>query len=349
MSASEIDQIIEYHNLKSPDGNPLGKAKNFNLMVKTHLGPVEDEKSAVFLKGESCQNIYVDWKQVQETTRRKLPFGIAQEGKAFRNEITVKQFMFRTREFEQIDMQYFTYPHDHTPEGEKDPDQWYESRKQYRYDFYTKHLSYSPENLNWRQHDQEELVFYAADAWDIEYNFGALGFKEMEGLHNRTDYDTKQHSKFSGQDLSYFDPQTNQRYLPYIVEMSLGINRMFLATLFEFYNEEKLEKETRTVLKFPMKLAPYKLAILPLMKKDGLKEKAMELYQNLRKQGIECTYDEAGSVGKRYRRQDENGTPYCITLDYETIENGTVTVRDRDTMEQKRIKIEEVKELVDSE
>jgi glycyl-tRNA synthetase len=335
LTAEEIDKLIEYYNLKSPEGNLLSKAKKFNLLVKTHLGPVEDESTVAYLKGEACQNIYVNWKSVQETTRRKLPFGIAQMGKAFRNEITVKQFMFRTREFEQIDMQYFV-----KPGTEKE---WFEYWRQYRYDFYTKFLGYNSANLNWHQHGENELVFYASEAWDIYYRFGELGFKEMEGVHNRTDYDTKQHSKFSGTDLTYLDPETNQRYLPYIVEMSLGINRLFLSALFEFYKEETLsDGDKRVVLQLPVRLAPYKYAILPLMKKDGLAEKATEIYADLRKKGISCDYDEAGSIGKRYRRQDENGTPFCICVDYQTIEDNTVTIRDRDTMEQKRVKIEEL-------
>ena len=349
LTAQEIDDIIEKNNIKSPDGNSLSKAKKFNLLVKTHLGPVENESSVAYLKGESCQNIYVDWKQVQETTRRKLPFGIAQLGKAFRNEITVKQFLFRTREFEQIDLQYFVKPPEFvsSDDGEMDHNNWYDYWKQQRWDFYTKYLGYNESNLSWRQHTEEERVFYAADAWDINYNFGQVGFKEMEGLHNRTDYDTKQHQNFSGQDLTYLDPKTNSRYLPYIIETSLGINRLFLSCLFEFYREENLQNdkgqsEVRVVMRFPYNLAPFKIAILPLMKKDGLAQKAMDLYSNLRKMGLSADYDETGSIGKRYRRQDENGTPWCLTIDYQTMEDNTVTIRHRDTMEQKRIDIKDV-------
>ncbi len=230
LTPEQVDEIITDKNLKSPDGNPLGNAKKFNLLVKTHLGPIEDANSLAYLKGESCQNIYLNWKAVQETTRRKLPFGIAQIGKAFRNEITVKQFMFRTREFEQMDVQYFVKP--------GNEDEGYEFWKQYTWDFFTKELGFSEENLRWRQHDKDELVFYAKDAWDIEYNYGEMGWKEMCGVHNRTSYDTDQHAKFSGQDLTYFDPETNERYNPYIVEVSAGFNRMFLASLFEFYQEK---------------------------------------------------------------------------------------------------------------
>lgn len=355
LTADEIDEIISFYNLKSPDGNSLSKAKKFNLLVKTHLGPVEDDSSLAYLKGEACQNIYVDWKSVQETTRRKLPFGIAQLGKAFRNEITVKQFMFRTREFEQIDLQYFVKPPERVnrDKGEMDHFEWFEYWKNQRWEFYTKYLGYNPENLKWHQHSPEELVFYAAEAWDIYYSFGQSGYKEMEGVHNRTDYDTRQHQKYSGQDLTYLDPETNSRYLPYVVEMSLGVNRLFLSTLFEFYTEEELtdskgEKDVRTVLKLPFSLAPFKLAILPLMKKDGLGDKAFEMYSNLRKQGISCDFDDAGSIGKRYRRQDENGTPWSVTIDYDTLEDNTVTLRHRDTMEQIRVGVDELNNYLNS-
>lgn len=341
LSPEETDKVIAENNILSPDGNPLTKAKQFNLLVQTHLGATVDESTVAYLKGEACQNIYVNWKLVQETSRRKLPFGIAQLGKAFRNEITVKQYIFRTREFEQIDLQFFVKP------GEEDT--WYEFWKDYRYKFYTEYLGYNAEHLKFRQH--EKLVFYAKDAWDIDYEFGALGFKEMEGIHNRTDYDTKQHSEFSGKDLRYRDPETNEQYFPYVIETSLGVNRLLLSSLFEFYNEEKIagSDESRIVLKFPYHIAPYKIAILPLMKKDGLAESAKEIYMNLRKKGIIADMDIAGSIGKRYRRQDEIGTPWCVTVDYETLSEGTVTIRHRDTMEQLRIDIEDIAHYLNSE
>jgi glycyl-tRNA synthetase len=338
LSPEQIDDFISVHDLRSPDGNPLGKAKRFNLLVKTHLGPIEDETTVAYLKGESCQNIYLNWKSVQETTRRKLPFGIAQIGKAFRNEITVKQFMFRTREFEQMDVQYFCKP--------EQADEFYSQWKEHRWNFYTQCLGFNPENLRWRQHEQDEKAFYASDAWDIEYNFGEMGWKEIEGLHHRGSYDLDQHSKFSGQDLSYLDPETNTRYNPFIIEASAGFSRIFLASLFEFYSEQQLENEVRTVLSTPLSLAPYKATILPLMKKDGLGDKARGIYSSLRIQGVSVNYDEAGSVGKRYRREDENGTPYCITIDYQTLEDNTVTVRNRDTMEQTRAVIDNLSELI---
>jgi glycyl-tRNA synthetase len=341
LSPEETDKVIADNKILSPDGNPLTSAKQFNLLVQTHLGATVDESTVAYLKGEACQNIYVNWKLVQETSRRKLPFGIAQLGKAFRNEITVKQYIFRTREFEQIDLQFFVKP------GEED--NWYEFWKNYRYKFYTEYLGYNTEHIKFRQH--EKLVFYAKDAWDIDYEFGAVGFKELEGLHNRTDYDTKQHSEFSGKDLRYRDPETNEQYFPYVIETSLGVNRLLLSSLFEFYNEEKVtgSDESRIVLKFPYHIAPYKIAILPLMKKDGLAENAKEIYMNLRKKGILADMDMAGSIGKRYRRQDEIGTPWCVTVDYETLSEGTVTIRHRDTMEQLRIDIEDIGAYLNSE
>jgi glycyl-tRNA synthetase len=338
LSPEQIDDFITTNKMVSQDGNPFGKAKRFNLLVKTHLGPIEDATTVAYLKGESCQNIYLDWKAVQETTRRKLPFGIAQIGKAFRNEITVKQFMFRTREFEQMDVQYFCKP--------EEADKLYEEWKQYRWDFYTKSLGFKAENLRWRQHEQDERAFYASDAWDIEYCFGEMGWKEIEGLHHRGSYDLDQHSKFSGKDLTYLDPMTNERFNPYIIESSAGFSRIFLAAMFEFYGEEQLEEELRVVFATPTPLAPYKISILPLMKKDGLGDKAKEIMLELRKKGISANYDEAGSIGKRYRREDENGTPYCVTVDYQTLEDGTVTVRNRDTMEQERVLIGELRKFL---
>lgn len=336
LDTSEVDEIIEKHGLKSPEGNKLSKAKRFNLLVKTHLGASEETSSIVYLKGESCQNIYLDWKAVQETTRRKLPFGIAQIGKAFRNEITVKNFIFRTREFEQMDVQYFVKP-------EESP-RYYEEWKNNRRDFYINFLGISEKNIRMRQHQKDEKAFYAADAWDVEYNFAGLGFREIEGVHDRGSYDLDQHSKFSGQDLSYFDPETNERYNPHIVECSAGLNRIFLACMFEFYREEEVGGEKRVVFGFPNKLAPYKAAFLPLLGKEKLENEAFEIYKEFRKAGMPCDYDEIGSIGKRYRRHDEIGTPYCVTVDFDSLEDQKVTVRDRDKMTQERLPIAELKD-----
>jgi glycyl-tRNA synthetase len=340
LTPEETDKIIADNNLKSPDGNPLSKAKKFNMMVKTHLGAVEDETTAVYLKGESCQNIYLDWKAVQESTRRKLPFGIAQIGKAFRNEINVKSYLFRTRELEQMDTQYFCKP--------ADADKFYQEWKQNHWDFYTKFLGFPESKLRWRQHEEDEKAFYVRDAWDIEYEFSGMGFKEIEGVHDRGSYDLDQHSKFSGQDLTYFDQDTSERFNPYIVECSAGFGRLFLACLFQFYREEVVNGEERIVLAFPEKIAPIKFAFLPLFKKDELANVAIELHKKFRENGFSCDYDETGSIGKRYRRQDEIGTPYCVTVDYDTLTDKKVTVRNRDTMEQERVSIDELESFLNA-
>ena len=334
LKAEDVDALVKQYGMKSPDGNPLSSAKRFNLLVKTHLGPVEDATTVVYLKGESCQNIYVDWKPVLESTHRKLPFGIAQIGKAFRNEITVKNFIFRTREFEQMDIQYFCKP--------EEADRWYDYWKKNREDFYTKAMKFLPGNIKWRQHAPDERAFYAKDAWDVQYKFGEIGFQELEGVHHRGDYDLTQHQKFSGTDLSYFDEATSARFIPYIVECSGGFNRLFLAAMFEAYRED----DDRVWLSFQPKLAPYKAAVFPLLKnKPELVEKARSIYENLRKKYM-IAWDDRGNIGKRYYAQDEIGTPYCITVDFDTLEKGDVTVRDRDTARQERVKIEDLESFL---
>lgn len=330
LTPDQIDDLIASKGIKSPEGNPLSGAKKFNLLVKTHLGPVEDQTTVAYLKGESCQNIYVDYKSVMESMRLKLPFGIAQIGKAFRNEITVKNFLFRTREFEQMDVQYFCYP--------KDADRYYEEWKKNRQQFYTEMMGFDPANIKWRQHAEDERAFYAKDAWDVQYKFGELGFQEIEGVHHRGSYDLDQHSKFSGKDLTYFDEKSGERFNPFIVECSGGFNRLFLAALFEYYREE----EDRIYLKFPPTLAPYKVAIFPLLaNKPELVEKAREIYEALKKEFI-VAWDDRGNIGKRYYSQDEIGTPFCVTFDFDSLEDKKVTVRDRDTMEQERVAIDEL-------
>jgi glycyl-tRNA synthetase len=309
-------------------------AKQFNLLVKTHLGPVEDETSVVYLKGESCQNIYLDYKSVLDSTRLQLPFGIAQIGKAFRNEITVKSFLFRTREFEQMDVEYFCRP--------EDADKFYEEWKKSHQEFYEKVMGLSPSRLKLRQHAEDERAFYAKDAWDIQYEFGSMGFQEIEGIHNRGTYDLDQHSKFSGQDLRYFDQESGERFNPAIVECSAGFNRLFLASLFEAYEEEG----ERVVLKLPARLAPYKVAVFPLLKnKPELVEKARGIYLDLKKH-FNVAWDERGNIGKRYFSQDEIGTPYCVTIDFDTLDNDTVTIRDRDSMKQERVAISELQSYI---
>ena len=337
MSEEEINKIFKDNKGKIKcticGEQNFTPGKKFNLLVQSNLGNFTSNwnEDPTYLRGETCHGIYVNYKNVMDTTRVKIPFGIAQIGKAFRNEITARQFIFRTREFEQMEMQYFVDP--------KDEMKFYEEWKKARFKFYLD-LGLSKKNLKWHKH--ENLVFYAKEAYDIEYNY-PFGFKELEGVHARGDYDLGQHQKYSGTDLSYLDPQTNKKFLPHVVETSGGVGRAFLAVLSEAYEEEKLEKETRIVLKFLPKLAPIKMAIFPLLKnKPKLVKKAKEIYDEL-KLTYRCEFDDNGNIGKRYRRQDEIGTPYCLTVDFDSLDNDDVTIRDRDTMKQERIKISELK------
>jgi len=343
MSEEEINQIFaaNQNKIKCPNcgATDFTPGKKFNLLVQSNLGNFTSDwtKEPTYLRGETCQGIYVNYKNVLDTTRVKIPFGIAQIGKAFRNEITARQFIFRTREFEQLEMQYFIKP--------GDDKKYYEEWKQARWDFYLD-LGLSAKNLKWHQH--ENLVFYAKEAYDIEYNF-PFGFKELEGIHARGDYDLTQHSKFSGKDLSYLDPADNQKFIPHIIETSAGVGRTFLAVLSEAYHEEKIAEETRIVLKLAPKLAPIKIAVFPLLKnKPNLVERAKEIFDQL-KLTWRCEFDDNGNIGKRYRRQDEIGTPFCLTVDFDTIENDEVTVRHRDTMAQTRIKISELEKFFRSQ
>jgi glycyl-tRNA synthetase len=342
MTEEEINNLMEENKdkVKCPKcgASDFSESKNFNLLVKSNLGNFAGDwdKDPTYLRGETCQGIYINFKNVMDSTRMKVPFGIAQIGKAFRNEITARQFIFRKREFEQMEMQMFL-----KAEGAMDVyEDWRKKRWQYYLD-----LGIKEENLKWHEH--ENLVFYAKAAWDIEYKF-PFGFKELEGVHYRTDYDLTQHSKFSGKDLLYQDPQTNEKYIPHIVETSVGVDRTVLAVLTEAYTEEKLEDGSeRVVMKFPKRLSPVKVAVFPLMKnKPELVEKAREIYDSLKKSYM-CEFDDNGNVGKRYRRQDEIGTPYCVTVDFDSLEDNSVTVRDRDTMQQERIKIEELETFFD--
>lgn len=336
MTEQEINALFDTHkaNINCPKcgANKWSEAKSFNLLVESNLGDFTgNRENPVYLRGETCQGIYVNFKNVLDSTRVKVPFGIAQIGKAFRNEITARQFIFRKREFEQMEMQFFVHPKD----AENFYNEWREKRFQYYVD-----LGLKKENLKWQEH--ENLVFYAKAAWDIEYRF-PFGFKELEGIHNRSDYDLSQHSKFSGEDLSYRDPYTNEKYTPWIIETSVGLDRTFLAVITDAYTEETVaEGDVRTVLKLPKRLAPVQVAVFPLLKnKEELVGKAREVFNSLRK-NYRAEFDDNGNVGKRYRRQDEVGTPYCITVDFETLENNTVTVRNRDTMEQSRVTLEEL-------
>lgn len=339
MSTDEINALFDANRdkIKCPKCGQknFGEVKNFNLLVQSNLGNFSGDwtKEPTYLRGETCQGIYLNFKNVLDSSRVKVPFGIAQIGKAFRNEIAPRQYIFRKREFEQMEMQMFVKPETDMEEYEK----WRQKRWQYYID-----LGFKEENLKWHKH--ENLVFYAKAAWDIEYKF-PFGFKELEGIHARGDYDLTQHQKFSGKDLSYLDPVTNERYVPHVVETSVGLDRTFLAVMTEFYDEDDLGGETRTVLRFPRALAPIKVAVFPLLKnKPELVAKAEEVYGMLAKE-MRAEFDDNGNIGKRYRRQDEIGTPACVTIDFETLEGetkGTVTVRNRDTGMQTRVRIDDL-------
>ena len=310
--------------------------KQFNLMFQTELGSVSGESASIFLRPETAQGIFVNYLNVQKTGRKKIPFGIAQIGKAFRNEIIARQFIFRMREFEQMEMQFFITP------GTQE--KWYNHWKENRMNWH-KSLGIAEESL--RFHDHIKLAHYADAACDIEFKY-PFGFKELEGIHSRTDFDLKQHENLSKKKLRYFDPEKNESYIPYVIETSIGLDRMFLALLSHSLKEEELKDGTfRTVLSLPYSLAPTKAAILPLVKKDGLSEKAKVIFNSL-KAIFNCSYDEKDSIGKRYRRNDALGTPFCITVDYETSKDNSVTVRERDSMSQERIKIDELSKFIDS-
>ncbi len=311
--------------------------KQFNLMFGTKLGASADSAMDLYLRPETAQGIFVNFANVQKTGRMKIPFGIAQTGKAFRNEIVARQFIFRMREFEQMEMQFFVRP------GEEI--QWYEHWKEKRLNW---HLSLGLGKEKYRFHDHEKLAHYANAAADIEFDF-PFGFKELEGIHSRTDFDLKAHEEFSGKKLQYFDHEVNKSYVPYVVETSIGLDRMFLAVFSTALQDEKLEDGSeRVVLKLPAVLAPIKASVLPLVKKDGLPEIAREILDSL-KYDFNVNYDEKDAIGRRYRRQDAVGTPFCITVDHETKENDTVTIRHRDSMEQKRVKISELRSLISEE
>ena len=312
-------------------GGELTEPRMFNLMFKTFMGPVEDDSSVVFLRPETAQGIYVNFHNVREASRQKVPFGIAQIGKAFRNEITPGNFIFRTREFEQMEMQFFMKP--------GSDEEWFEYWKEKRIAWY-KRLGIKREKLRFHQHGEDELAHYAKAAFDIEYEF-PFGWSEIEGIHNRTDFDLKKHQEFSGKDMRYFDQEAGEKYVPYVVETSTGVDRLMLTALVDAYDEE----EERVVLRLNPRIAPVKAAVFPLVKKDGMPEIAHKIVNALRKD-FKAFYDEAGSVGRRYRRQDEAGTPYAITIDSQTSEDGTVTVRERDSMEQIRINKDKVLEFL---
>ncbi|MGH7629963.1 MAG: glycine--tRNA ligase [Gemmatimonadales bacterium] len=314
----------------------LTEPRLFNLMFKTFMGPVEEQAAVVYLRPETAQGIYVNYLNVLNSSRQKIPFGIAQIGKAFRNEITPGNFIFRTREFEQMEMQFFVRPGTDV--------EWFERWKEWRMQWH-RGLGLTEVKLRFHQHGPEELAHYAKTAFDVQYEF-PFGWQEIEGVHNRTDFDLGRHQQYSGKKLEYFDQAANERYLPYIVETSAGADRVTLTVMADAYREEPVEGETRVVLGFHPAVAPIKAAVLPLVKKDGMPEIADRLYHDLKRR-FPTFYDESGAIGRRYRRMDEAGTPFCVTVDGDTVANGTVTVRHRDSMSQDRVAIEAVAGYID--
>jgi glycyl-tRNA synthetase len=343
LAANDYDglkKLIEDNKIKcsvSGTGN-WTEVRQFNLMFSTQLGSVSEEASEIYLRPETAQGIFVNFLNVQKTGRMKIPFGIAQTGKAFRNEIVARQFIFRMREFEQMEMQFFI-----RPGSQKE---WYEYWKEERMKW---HLSLGIPKDKFRFHDHVKLAHYADAACDIEYEF-PIGFKELEGIHSRTDFDLKNHQLYSKKKMQYFDPEINQNYIPYVVETSVGLDRTFMMIMSEAYTEEDLstpeKQDSRVVLKLPPKLAPIKLAVLPLLKKDGLPEIAREIMNTL-KPHFKCFYEEKDAIGRRYRRMDAIGTPFCITIDHQTKEDGTVTIRYRDSMQQDRIPASQLREIIE--
>ena len=332
----KLKKVIEENDIKCPVSgtNNWTDVRQFNLMFKTQMGATADASSDLYLRPETAQGIFVNFLNVQKTARMKVPFGIAQIGKAFRNEIVARQFIFRMREFEQMEMQFFIRP------GEEE--KWYNYWKDVRMKW---HSSLNLGDENYRFHDHENLAHYANAATDIEFKF-PFGFKELEGIHSRTDFDLKAHQKHSGKKLQYFDSEIEKSYVPYVIETSIGLDRMFLTILSSSFKEEQLENgESRIVLKIPSFLAPIKAAVLPLTKKDGMPQKAREIMKKLQS-NFNCQYEEKDSIGKRYRRQDAIGTPYCITVDHQSLEDNTVTLRDRDAMSQCRVNIQKLNSII---
>lgn len=337
MTNEEMENFIREHEIACPKcgAKNFTEIRQFNLMFKTFQGVLEDAKSTIYLRPETAQGIFVNFKNVQRSMRKKVPFGIGQIGKSFRNEITPGNFIFRTREFEQMELEFFCKPGTDL--------EWFDYYCKACVQF-LKDLGIDENNLRLRPHDPEELAHYSNGTSDIEYNFSdPIGWGELWGIADRTDFDLNAHQSHSKQSLEYFDPTTNEKYVPYVIEPSVGVERLILAVMSDAYTVEQLEKEERTVLKLHPFLAPYKVAILPLSKK--LKDQALDVFNQLSPK-FSCTYDEAGSIGKRYRRQDAIGTPFCVTIDFETENDHCVTVRDRDTMEQVRISLDELKTFV---
>jgi len=342
--ADQIEAIVDHQAKHKKEKIEWSEPKVFNLLVETKLGASEETATKVYLRGEITQGVHVNFKNVLDSMHPKMPFGIGQIGKAFRNEITPRDFLFRLREFEQMELQYYIRP------GEEEGKKQFEYWKQIAFDWYLG-LGFKKENLRFRQHAPDERAHYAKDAWDIEYNTPFAGWKEAWGIHHRGDWDLKRHSEYSGEDLSYYDEEKKDRFIPWDIECSGGVDRAFLFVLLEAYTEDELGGETRSYLKLSPRISPVTCAVFPLLKnKPELVEKAREIYKQLKKEFGAVVFDDNGNIGKRYRRQDEIGTPWCLTVDFETIEkNNGVTVRDRDTGEQKRIEVPELIEYIKSQ
>ena len=337
LSPEELTRIIqEDERVKDPvdGGRDFAPVRPFNLMFETYMGPVKSPENVAYLRPETAQGIFVNFKNVFQTSRVKVPFGIAQQGKSFRNEITPGNFIFRTREFEQMEMEFFVKP--------GTDEEWHEYWIEERWNWYTS-LGLNPDNLRRYEHPKEKLSHYSKRTVDIEYNYSFAGWLELEGIANRTDYDLKQHAKYSGENLEYFDQATSERYVPYVIEPAVGPDRIMLAFLMDAYTEEEVNGEQRTVLKLHPRLAPTKAAVFPLSRKEPISTIARELYDDL-KGDYRIFYDDSGSIGRRYRRQDEAGTPFCVTVDFDSIEDKQVTIRHRDTLQQERIPIRTVRE-----
>jgi len=333
------DQIPPKEERQCPKGMEcdLTEARQFNLMFKTFVGPVEDDAAVAFLRPETAQGMFVNFLNVQQSSRLKPPFGIAQIGKSFRNEITPGNFIFRTREFEQMEMEFFVKP--------GTDEEWFDYWREQRMSWYTSRLGIKPANLRFHHYEKDELAHYAKACSDIEYQY-PFGWSELEGIANRTDFDLRQHAEYSGKDLTFFDEETRERYLPYVIEPAVGVDRILLIVLLDAYEEDVQDNEPRVVLHLHPRLAPIKVGIFPLLRKDGQPEKALEI-RDLLKQRFTVFYDQAGSIGRRYRRQDEVGTPFAVTVDHQTMQDNTVTLRDRDSLQQIRLPIDRlVTELI---
>lgn len=351
VNSKQLTDNSKKDDYKCPEcGGELTAPRMFNILVKTYLGPAEDSSSEAYLRGETAQGMFVNFKNILETTRVKIPFGIAQIGKAFRNEITPGNFIFRTREFEQAEIEWFCDPEN----KEKSPDFWFETWVNDWMKFFID-LGINKKNLKFRPHDKKELAHYSKATTDIEYNFpfsakggsaSGGGWSELAGIANRTDFDLKNHEKNSGRDMKYFDQESGRKYIPWVIEPTMGIDRAMLAVICDSYSEEEVKGETRVVFKISPKLAPVKAAVLPLVKDEKIKKIAASLYKEVKETGIAVEYDESGTIGRRYRRQDEIGTPWCVTIDFDSLKDKKATIRDRDTLKQERIKISEIKDWI---